>query len=82
MNSLVEKFGASGFAVLGVSCNQFGHQQQNSDGEILAMLRHIRPGKGFEPSFLVTKKVLMPIHTHTRTCTHAHIAHIHHAHSS
>lgn len=50
MNALTETFGDS-FACLGFPCNQFGHQTQNSEQEILTMLQHIRPGAGYEPNF-------------------------------
>lgn len=74
MNSLVDKFGMTGFAVLGVSCNQFGHQTQNDNDEILLQLKTIRPGSGFVPAFPVTKKVLVngegehPLFTFLKTC--------------
>lgn len=43
--------------ILGCPCNQFGHQENLNGDEIYASLRHIRPGKGFEPKFRLTEKV-------------------------
>jgi len=48
MNLLLEKFPGD----LGIACfptNQFGHQENTSAAEMLASLRHVRPGGGFEP---------------------------------
>lgn len=57
MNALMDKFAPRGFAVLGCPCNQFGHQENGKNEEILAMLKHIRPGGGFEPNFDLTEKM-------------------------
>mmetsp|Transcript_15048 Transcript_15048/g.35474 ORF Transcript_15048/g.35474 Transcript_15048/m.35474 type:complete len:110 (-) Transcript_15048:5-334(-) len=56
MNALVDQFGDA-LAVVAVPCNQFGHQNWHGDDELLNSLRHVRPGKGFEPKFLLTSKV-------------------------
>jgi glutathione peroxidase len=37
-----------GCAVVGVFCNQFGHQTNENDGDILNTLKYVRPGNGFE----------------------------------
>ncbi|KAJ8258596.1 hypothetical protein COCON_G00176080 [Conger conger] len=57
MNELQERYGAKGLVVLGVPCNQFGHQENCSNNEIMQSLKHIRPGKGFEPKFQLLEKV-------------------------
>jgi len=49
MNSLAETFGNS-IAVLGFPCNQFGHQTNEGNGDILNTLKHVRPGNGFVPA--------------------------------
>ncbi len=58
MNRLCEQFGDK-LHVLGFSCNQFGHQTNESDAEILNILKYVRPGGGFEPLFHVFGKVLV-----------------------
>ncbi len=35
--------------ILCFPCNQFGHQENLADGEILASLAHVRPGGGYSP---------------------------------
>lgn len=47
MNALCDKFGDK-IAVLGFICNQFGHQSNGSETEFVSILRHVRPGGGFE----------------------------------
>jgi len=54
MNKIAERFGDRKVAVLGFPCNQFGHQTNESNGEILDTLKHLRPGNGFEPADGVT----------------------------
>lgn len=55
MNSLTESFGDE-LVVLGFPCNQFGHQTQEKDQEVLSLLKYVRPGQGYEPKFpLLTK---------------------------
>lgn len=51
MNTLTEKFGPQGFMCLGFPSNQFGHQTNNKNNEILGQLKYIRPGNGYEPNF-------------------------------
>jgi len=48
MNQLIEKFGDK-LAVLAFPCNQFGHQENNTDGELLNVLKYVRPGNNYEP---------------------------------
>jgi len=57
MNKLVDTYGAKGLAVIGFPCNQFGHQENGKNEDILSMLKHIRPGDGFEPNFDLSVKV-------------------------
>jgi len=47
MNALCDKFGDD-LAVLAVPSNQFGHQTNENDAEFVNMLKHVRPGNGFE----------------------------------
>ncbi|KAJ8361162.1 hypothetical protein SKAU_G00176870 [Synaphobranchus kaupii] len=57
MNELHERYSAKGLVVLGVPCNQFGHQENCKNDEILQSLKYVRPGKGFEPKFQMLEKV-------------------------
>ena len=56
MNALTETFGDS-LVVLAFPCNQFGHQTNESDQELLSTLKHVRPGGGYEPNFPVFSKL-------------------------
>lgn len=44
-------------AVVGVYCNQFGFQTNESPAESLQILRDVRPGGGFEPKMDLYAKV-------------------------
>lgn len=48
MNQLIEKYGDK-LAVLAFPCNQFGHQENNTDKELLNVLKYVRPGNNYEP---------------------------------
>lgn len=56
MNDLVDRFGDK-LSIVGVPCNQFGHQSNEKDFETLALLKHVRPGGGYEPKFPLTTRV-------------------------
>jgi len=56
MNELIDRFGDK-LSIVGVPCNQFGHQTNEKDFETLALLKHVRPGGGYEPKFPLTTKV-------------------------
>lgn len=56
MNSLIEKYGDK-LAILAFPCNQFGHQTNENNDEILNTLKHVRPGGGFEPKCEMFSKV-------------------------
>lgn len=56
MNRLQSKYG-DGLQVMGFLCNQFGHQTNESNDEFRAMVKHVRPGGGFEPNFEIFEKV-------------------------
>jgi len=43
--------------VIGCPCNQFGHQENLNGFEIYLSLKHVRPGKGFEPNFQLSEKI-------------------------
>ncbi|KAE8913065.1 hypothetical protein PF005_g4856 [Phytophthora fragariae] len=55
LNELAKRFPE--LVIIGCPCNQFGHQENLNGDEIYQSLRHIRPGKGFEPAFQLTEKV-------------------------
>ncbi|KAJ8372030.1 hypothetical protein AAFF_G00295420 [Aldrovandia affinis] len=57
MNDLHARYTRRGLVVLGVPCNQFGHQENCSNDEILKVLKFVRPGDGFEPGFQLLQKV-------------------------
>ncbi len=57
MNELMEKYHSKGLHILGFPCNQFGHQENCKNEEILDLLKHVRPGKGFEPKIEMFEKV-------------------------
>ncbi|CAK6435907.1 unnamed protein product [Pipistrellus nathusii] len=56
MNELQRRLGPRGLVVLGFPCNQFGHQENAKNEEILNCLKYVRPGGGFEPSFPLFEK--------------------------
>lgn len=56
MNELQETFGDR-LQILAFPCNQFGHQENGTNGEILTNLKHVRPGKGYVPKFPVMGKI-------------------------
>lgn len=49
MNDLFDKYGPKGLVILGFPCNQFGHQENCNNAEILNSLKYVRPGNGFVP---------------------------------
>lgn len=55
LNELAEKH--PDLVIIGCPCNQFGHQENLNGEEIYLSLKHIRPGKGFEPNFKLTEKM-------------------------
>uniref|UniRef100_A0AAZ3NQ06 Glutathione peroxidase 1 n=1 Tax=Oncorhynchus tshawytscha TaxID=74940 RepID=A0AAZ3NQ06_ONCTS len=57
MNELHERYTDKGLVILGVPCNQFGHQENCNNEEILMSLKYVRPGNGFEPNFQLLEKV-------------------------
>lgn len=56
MNELHERYADKGLVILGMPCNQFGHQENCKNEEILSSLKFVRPGNGFEPKFLLLEK--------------------------
>lgn len=56
MNDLTTTFGDD-LAVLGFPSNQFGHQTNENDFEVLNTLKHVRPGDGYEPNFQMFSKM-------------------------
>uniref|UniRef100_A0A3B1J7S8 Glutathione peroxidase 1 n=1 Tax=Astyanax mexicanus TaxID=7994 RepID=A0A3B1J7S8_ASTMX len=57
MNELHANYSDKGLVILGVPCNQFGHQENGKNEEILNCLKYVRPGNGFEPRFQLLEKV-------------------------
>nr|ADH93578.1 glutathione peroxidase [Solea senegalensis] len=57
MNELHCRYSSQGLVILGVPCNQFGHQENAKNDEILRSLKYVRPGNGFEPKFQLLEKV-------------------------
>ncbi|KAL3874371.1 hypothetical protein ACJMK2_037397 [Sinanodonta woodiana] len=55
MNELASKFEGK-LVILGFPCNQFGHQENGNNDEILNSLKYVRPGNGFEPVFPIMEK--------------------------
>jgi len=60
MNALAEKYGDK-LAIIGVPCNQFGHQTNEDNGEFMNTLKYVRPGNNFEPapSITITEKAMV-----------------------
>ena len=55
----MDKFGSSGFTVVGYPCDQFGGQEPGDNDEILNCLEYVRPGNGFQPNFPLCQKILV-----------------------
>jgi len=58
MNALADKYGEQ-LVILAFPCNQFGHQENGDGDEILANLKHVRPGNGFEPKMVLMEKCIV-----------------------
>ncbi|ELU09996.1 hypothetical protein CAPTEDRAFT_221397 [Capitella teleta] len=56
MNQLMEQFGDR-LQILAFPCNQFGHQENTTNDEILKSLKYVRPGNNYTPKFDMFKKV-------------------------
>ncbi|KAK9529072.1 hypothetical protein VZT92_013189 [Zoarces viviparus] len=56
MNELHGRYAGKGLVILGMPCNQFGHQENCKNEEILMSLKYVRPGNGFEPKFDLLEK--------------------------
>jgi len=57
MNELISKYGSRGLQVLGFPCNQFGMQENMGNGDILNLLKFVRPGNGYIPAFPLFQKM-------------------------
>lgn len=55
-HELQRRFGPQGLTVLAFPSNQFGHQENATNEEILKSLKYVRPGNGYEPNFPVFEK--------------------------
>lgn len=56
MNELSDRFGDK-LVILAFPCNQFGHQENTKEFEILNSLKYVRPGAGFEPKAKLFSKI-------------------------
>ncbi|NXS63513.1 GPX1 peroxidase, partial [Brachypteracias leptosomus] len=56
LNELQQRYGPRGLQVLGFPCNQFGHQENATNEEILRALEYVRPGNGYKPNFIMFEK--------------------------
>ena len=45
------------FNVIGIPCNQFGHQMYGDADEVYNTLKYVRPGNGFVPNFPILERV-------------------------
>lgn len=57
MNELMDKYSEKGLAILGFPCNQFGHQENCANNEILNSLKYVRPGNAFIPKIDMFGKI-------------------------
>jgi glutathione peroxidase len=57
MNQLTAKYASQGLQILGFPCNQFGLQENMGNGDILNILKYVRPGSGYVPNFPLFQKV-------------------------
>uniref|UniRef100_A0A670YQY2 Glutathione peroxidase n=2 Tax=Pseudonaja textilis TaxID=8673 RepID=A0A670YQY2_PSETE len=55
-HELQRRFGSQGLVILAFPSNQFGHQENATNEEILNSLKYVRPGNGYEPNFPVFEK--------------------------
>lgn len=56
LNALHEELQPFGLTILAFPSNQFGKQEPGQRHEILPGLKHVRPGNGFVPNFLLFEK--------------------------
>jgi len=58
LNALKQRFSNQSFEIIGFPCNQFGQQEPGGTGlEITNGIKYVRPGNGFVPNFLLSKKI-------------------------
>ena len=62
MNELMDKYASKGLSIIGFPCNQFGHQENTRNYEILPLLENVRPGNGYKPQFDMMGKVEVSIY--------------------
>jgi len=57
-NALKQQFASKAFEIIAFPCNQFGKQEPGADAqEIMNGLKYVRPGNGYEPKYIYTKKI-------------------------
>ena len=61
MNELMTSYASKGLSILGFPCNQFGHQENCNNEEILNTLKYVRPGGGFVPKIQMMEKIEVKI---------------------
>jgi glutathione peroxidase len=58
LNALKQQFINKSFEIIAFPCNQFGQQEPGGTGdEIINGIKYVRPGNGFVPEFVMTKKI-------------------------
>jgi len=57
MNDLTSRYATRGLQVLGFPCNQFGYQENFGNADIMNVLKYIKPGNNFVPSFPLFAKM-------------------------
>jgi len=56
-NELTTRLSSRGLVILGFPCNQFAFQENMGNGDILNLLKYVRPGNGFVPNFPMFQKI-------------------------
>jgi glutathione peroxidase len=58
LNALKQQFINQSFEIIAFPCNQFGQQEPGGTGdEIINGIKYVRPGNGFVPEFVMSKKI-------------------------
>jgi len=57
MNELIARYGSKGLIILGFPCYQFMNQENMGNGDILNILKNVRPGNGYIPAFPLFQKL-------------------------
>jgi len=57
MNELIARYSSRGLVVLGFPCNQFAFQENMGNGDILNILKYVRPGNNYVPTFNLMERI-------------------------